>query len=203
MAFIQKKVIILLGKPLSGKSTQAELLAKKLDFFLLVTSKLILEKFRVLPETPALKKAKAAYNSGELVDPLLVRSWVFEEIRKRKQLSKGVVLDGYPRTLQGAKALLEFLNDIYSKKDIAVFFIQVSDKEILRRAESRRIYRNGTLIRRSIDKKDILKKRLQVFQTLTQPIADYFRTQRLLIKIDGQRPVMKILEDILDNICDS
>lgn len=162
--------IIVMGPQGSGKSTQAELLAKKLNLPHIETGNV----YRKLAETdPEIRKVM---ETGGLIDD----KTTFEVVDKNlAQLKGGFVLDGFPRTLvQAQRELFEVDKVIY---------IRLSDDEAVAR-----LLKRG----RDDDEPDIIKERLKLFHERTEPILDYYRKQGKLLEIDGSKPVEEVASQI-------
>ncbi len=202
--------LILLGPPGTGKGTQAERLSKKLNIPHISTG----EMFRQLAAecNPLGVKAKDDYwGKGNLVpDDITIK--LVEERLAKDDCKNGYILDGFPRTIPQAKAL-DKITSIDSVLDI-----ESSGEVIIKRLTSRRqcvkckkIYGidvpprhegicdecGGKLEQRDDDKEEVIRERLEVYKKQTLPLTDYYHRQGKLIKINGEQPIQKILEDIL------
>ena len=99
---------------------------------------------------------------------------------------KGYILDGFPRTLVQVEA---FKNDIDK-----VIYLRVSDKEALWRLS----YRNGEV--REDDTLSAIKKRIELFHKLIEPVLSCYREKGKLIEIDGEKSIEEINREIMHNI---
>ena len=143
------KVIILLGPPGSGKGTQAQLLAEKLNLYYLETSKVLEEKFqeiknekeyiRVKGKRYYLAKEKKLWEEGFLCSPPFVTHLVKKKIEELNKQGKNLVLAGSPRTLYEGKEITPLLKRLYGKENIKVVLITLSAKESIFRNSHRRI----------------------------------------------------------------
>ena len=210
--------IILLGPPGSGKGTQAKLLSKKYSIPHIAMGDILREE--VAKKTPLGKKVNVYMSKGELVPDEIV----IEVLKKRLQEADcvdGFILDGFPRTLNQAKALDNMLNELNLKID-AVIYIEVPDEEIMKRLSLRRtckvcgrIYNlhynppkqdgkcdvcGGELIIRDDDKPEVIKNRLKVYNDQTKPLVDYYETHKLLIRINGVDPIDKVFQQIVEKL---
>lgn len=166
--------IIVMGPVGSGKSTQAALIAEKLGLFHFDVGEIL--RSEVARETVFGKKIKSYLNNGELISDDLLTKFLQKETRKHKE---GFILDGAPRTLSQAR-ILPF-------KIEKVFYLRVSDKETTKRLLKRRRYD---------DTPKLIKKRLDIYHQVTEPILDFFREKNKLQEIDGERSVNEIFDDI-------
>jgi len=210
--------IILLGPPGSGKGTQAKLLSKKYSIPHIAMGDILREE--VAKKTPLGKKVNVYMSKGELVPDEIV----IEVLKKRLQEADcvdGFILDGFPRTLNQAKALDNMLNELNLKID-AVIYIEVPDEEIMKRLSLRRtckvcgrIYNlhynppkqdgkcdvcGGELIIRDDDKPEVIKNRLKVYNDQTKPLVDYYKSHKLLIRINGVDSIDKVFQQIVEKL---
>lgn len=170
-------ILVVMGPPGSGKSTQANLLAEELGIPHLQTGDL----FHYLSEedSPRGRKIKRIMESGGLLDDQLVLE-IVEEHLKGKQYDKGVVLDGTPRSLWQAEH--------FKLKLDKVFYLDVSDEENIKR-----LVKRG----RKDDRPEVVKKRLKTYHQETEPMLDFYRKMNILEKVDGERPIEVIHQDIM------
>src|SRR3972149_1540939 len=167
-----KKFIIILGPPGSGKGTQARILAKKTGHTYFGTGDLMRQEAAF--NTALGKKFKTAFEKGELVSDKIVQEMVAKELRKI-DLSKGIIFDGIPRTIQQAQKYIELKNCAVCR---------------------------GKLIVRSDDRPAIVQKRIEVYHQQTQPMIDFYRKQNVLIDIDGRPSVPEVAQEIEEKLQD-
>lgn len=172
--------IIIMGPVGSGKSTQAELLAKDLGISLFNAGDLLYFKSR--EDTPTGRKIRQTMETGGLVDDRLVLTLI-EEHLKGKEHSLGIVIDGFPRSLWQAQNL-SFPID-------RVIYLVVRDE-----VNKKRLLKRG----RKDDTPKIIDKRLSLYHKETEPILDFYRKKGILIEVDGERPIEVIFEDIVNII---
>lgn len=175
--------IIIIGIQGAGKSTQGNLLSEALKVPYLSTGHI----FRDLAKehTKLGRYIKEVMNAGYLI-PDRKTITIVEEYLSRKEYQSGYILDGFLRTLVQAKA---FKNGIDK-----VVYLKVSDKEALWRLS----YRNGEA--REDDTLSAIKKRIELFHKLTEPVLDYYRQKGMLIEIDGEKSIEEIHKQIMRNI---
>lgn len=179
--------LIIFGAPGSGKGTYASRLKEKLNVAVIATGDIFREMMK--EDTPLGRKVRGCVEKGLLVPDditLEVLKQNLAEIPKRK----GFILDGYPRTIEQAKAL-----DGIAKID-AIIHLIVPDWIIIERLSSRRICKNcgaiynllflkpkndmvcdkcgGQLYQRSDDTPEVIKKRIEVYEKQTQPLLQYY-----------------------------
>jgi len=185
-----KIAIILLGRPGSGKDTQAELLAKKFGLVHLISSKII---------EAALKKGKGAniekerqlQKNGFLVSSKFVSALIMAEIKSIAGRGKGIVMSGSPRTLPEIKDELPLLEKLYGENSY-FFHIAINPKEVYIRNLKR--HRKDLP---ELDTRKIIKKRLTVFMEATWPVIKYLKSKKRITDINGEQKIRKIHQDIL------
>lgn len=175
--------IILIGIQGAGKSTQGNLLSEKLKIPYLSTGHIF--RFLAKEHSPLGRYVKEVMNAGYLIPDKKTLSIVSEYL-KRPEYKKGYILDGFPRTLVQAKS---FKNGIDR-----VVYLRVSDKEALWRLS----YRNLDV--REDETLTALRKRIELFHRLTQPVLEYYRKKGVLVEIDGEREIEEIHKEILQKI---
>ncbi len=176
--------IILIGIQGSGKSTQGNLLAKKLDIPYLSTGHI----FRDIAKehTPLGRYIKEVINAGFLV-PDKKTLKIVSEYLKRTEYQKGYILDGFPRTLEQAKS---FENGITK-----VVYVKVSDKEAVWRLS----YREDEEERDDETIKAI-RKRIELFHKVTEPVLEFYKKKGILVEVNGERKVEEINREILKKV---
>ncbi len=203
--------LIFLGAPGAGKGTQAQLLAKSLGIPVISTGDMIRQAISTGTEAGAL--AKSFSEKGELVpDEVVVR--IVKERLALSDCEKGFLLDGFPRTVPQAQALLDMGTAIE-----AVVNIAVPDEEIVGRISGRRvcpacgasyhIVANppkgedcscGTaVVIRSDDTEETVRRRLQVYHDQTAPLIGFYQQQPcLMVTVDGMQDIDQVQKDIQD-----
>jgi adenylate kinase len=171
--------LILIGIQGAGKSTQGNLLSKKLGIPYLSTGHI----FRDLAKekTPEGRYIKETINAGYLIPDNKVLKIVSDYLH-RSQYDKGYILDGFPRTITQAKS---FENGIDK-----VVYLKVSDKEALWRLSGRDDNREDNTL-------SAIRKRINLFHKFSEPVLDYYREQKILIEIDGEKSVQDIHKEII------
>ncbi|MCL4353879.1 nucleoside monophosphate kinase [Patescibacteria group bacterium] len=175
--------IILIGIQGAGKSTQGNLLSEKLNIPYLSTGHI----FRDLAKekTTVGRYIKEVMNAGYLI-PDNKTLEIVSDYLKRPEYNDGYIMDGFPRTTKQAEAFKEKID--------AVFYLKVSDKEALWRLS----YRNDT--GREDETLGAVRKRIELFHKLTEPVIDFYRKHNLLHEIDGEESVEEINKEILSKL---
>jgi adenylate kinase len=180
--------VLLIGPPGSGKGTQAGRIADHFDLTRIATGDALRE--HVARDTPLGRQARDYMQRGDLVPDQLVIAMVKERVLNALD-SGGYVLDGYPRTLGQAEAAYRWAQARGVPFDCAVFF-ETDTGELLRRLADR-----ATLEGRSDDSESTIRHRLEVFETSTRPLVDYYASRGILVRIDAVGPVDAVTERVL------
>src|SRR3989344_6379222 len=166
--------IILIGIQGSGKSTQGNLLSEKLSIPYLSTGHIFREIAK--EKTPFGRYVKETLNAGVLIpdDKTLE---IVDDYLSRDEYKNGYILDGFPRTVKQAESFKNGINH--------VFYLNVSDREALWRLSYREDERDDeTLL--------ALRKRIELFHALTEPVLDYYREKEILTELDGEKEIEEI-----------
>ncbi len=193
--------IIFFGAPGAGKGTQAEIVSKKLDIPTISTGNIIREAIKNGTEMGL--SAKSYIDAGKLVPDEVVIGIIKDKLDK-DDCKNGFILDGFPRTIPQAKAL----DEMGVKIDV-VLNIEVSDEDIVNRMSGRRtcpkcgstyhIEFNPTktegvcdncgteLTVRKDDHPDVVKSRLDVYHSETEPLKAFYEEKGILRTVVGQK----------------
>ncbi|MGH7907587.1 MAG: adenylate kinase [Candidatus Binataceae bacterium] len=210
--------IALIGPPGAGKGTQARMLEGRLGAVQVASGDLLREAVR--GKTKLGLEAKRYMDRGALAPDDVVLKIIGQKIAEADG-AKGFILDGFPRTVAQAEALgtmleLEHPGDGLDKV-IAIF---VPDEEIVKRISGRRTCRNcgamyhvvfdpprnvgmcnvcnGELYQRDDDAEDTVRMRLEVYESSTRPLLEYYERQGRLARIDGVGRPEEVEKRILD-----
>jgi adenylate kinase len=141
------------------------------------------------------REAQAYVDQGDLVpDDVILQMMVR---RLLKAAATGFVLDGWPRTIHQAIAADELVADIPDVGLQAVVNLDVPGEELRRRLLAR-AGQEG----RTDDTATAIEHRLQIYERETKPLLDYYRTQRLLLVVDGNQPPDVVTKDIVAGLDD-
>jgi len=175
--------LILFGPPGAGKGTQAKVLQEERGLVQLSTGDML--RAAVAAGTELGRKSKAIMDRGDLVPDDLVIGIIDERLEK-PDCARGVIFDGFPRTVAQAKALDTMLAGRGRKID-AVIELKVDDEAMVGRMESR--VRENPGAARADDTPETLRKRLKVYRQNTEPLLDFYRGQGKLVTVDGMAPI--------------
>ncbi len=182
--------IVVLGKPGSGKGTQAKLLADKSGFRLFGASD-HLRKFAAAHSTAG-ERILDDINHGVLVPHWIMSSlWIMEMMDLGQ--GNGIIFDGAVRKEEEAKLFHDVMT--WLKRPYIVVYLAVSDEELRKRLELR-----ADVEARVDDDGDVITKRLEEYAKNTQPSLDFFKTQGTLLEIDGERTIEEIHADLWEKL---
>ncbi|MBL95565.1 MAG: adenylate kinase [Magnetovibrio sp.] len=186
-------IIVLMGPPGAGKGTQAAHLSKHFNIPHLSTG----DVFRnaMANESTLGEKVKFYINKGELAPDQVVIDIVLQKL-DQKVFSKGLVLDGFPRTLSQAEM---FDGELVRKKlaiDLVLNLV-VSEQELYKRIEKRA---NENVTRRSDDNDKILKNRIEIYNRQARAVIDFYRKKDLVFDVDGAQTANLVLTTILNKL---
>lgn len=179
--------LILLGPPGAGKGTQAKILVEDFGIPQLSTGDIL--RAAIAAGTPLGLEAKAIMDRGDLVSDAVVNGIVSERL-DAEDCKPGFILDGFPRTIAQAEALDAMLADKGIRLD-AVIELKADADELVRRVIQRSRDSN-----RADDNPDVIRKRLEVYESSTAPLVDYYSRQGLVKTVDGMEPVEQVTTSI-------
>ncbi len=199
--------IILLGPPGAGKGTQAQIICERYGIEHISTGDMLRTAIQNRTETGL--KAKSYMDKGELVPDDVVIALVRERVAE-PDCRNGYILDGFPRTVEQAKAL-----ETIAAIDI-VIDLNLPDDFLIERLSGRRVcpecgrsyhveLLNGkttceddgaALIQRDDDRRETVLSRLKVYYQKTAPLIAFYQEKGILRKVDGTQYYVKLGEDI-------
>jgi len=207
--------LMIMGPPGAGKGTQAEVLVKELGITHISTGDMF--RAAIKEGTEMGKKAKEYMDKGQLVPDEVVVGMVKDRL-SQPDCVKGFLLDGFPRTLPQAEALSKTIDEMGIKLD-GVINIDVPRERLMARLTGRRVCKGcgasyhvifnppkaesvcntcgGELYQRSDDNEETVSNRLDVYEAQTQPLIDYYKERGLLLNINGDQDIDKVLKELL------
>jgi adenylate kinase len=207
--------ILLLGPQGSGKGTQADILAAKLGIPHVASGDLL--RAAISHNTSAGQQAREFYDRGELVpDGIMVA--MFLERLAEPDCARGVILDGFPRTIAQAEALDKALAPVGRRVD-HVIYLKADSQVLVKRLANRYICRanqhpynlvtnppkrpgicdidGSELYQRSDDTEEAVRRRLEIFYSETVRLLDYYGAQGKVREINAEQPIQNVTSDIL------
>lgn len=207
--------VILLGAPGAGKGTQAVLISQRIGLTHIASGDLFRQEQASGSELGNI--AKSYMEKGQLVPDDVTVKMILGRIAA-PDCAKGIMLDGFPRTLEQAKALDEAMSKEGKGIDL-VLYIKVSNEELIKRLSGRWICRdcqapyniveappkvsgkcdkcNGELYQRADDTEETVRKRLDVYFSQTIPLIEYYSQAGKLVEVDGERAIEEVGEDLI------
>lgn len=200
--------IVLLGAPGAGKGTQAQKLVEEFGFAHISTGDLL--RAAIKEGSRLGKKAKGYMDEGKLVPDELVVDLVKERL-EADDAQAGFILDGFPRNTAQAVTLDSELAAMGRTLDAALL-VSVEPSVIVERLSSRRTCRScgytapagvdtcprcgGEMYQRDDDKPETIQHRLDVYESQTAPLVEYYKGSSILKEVDGDRPVDEVYADV-------
>jgi len=207
--------IVLLGAPGSGKGTQAKKLMAEKNIPQISTGDML--RAAVASGTRFGLQAKSVMDAGNLVSDDIMLGIISERLAEA-DAAEGFILDGFPRTRQQALDLAELLDELGTPLTAAVL-MDVDFDILMKRLTGRRtcslngrllnVYfssqqeldectnAGGELLQRDDDKEDVIRKRLEVYQQQTEPLAGFYEKRGLLRTVDADGSVDTVYERLL------
>ncbi len=175
--------IILFGPPGVGKGTQAKILAARYHIPHISTGDMLREEIK--QQTELGKKAKAIMDAGNLVsDDIMIG--MIRNVLLSSACTNGIILDGFPRTVEQAKAL----QSMFAELKIAlrkVLYLEVTEEHIMER-----LLKRAEVEHRADDTPETITKRIAVYKKNTAPVKDYYESLGLLSSISGEGSVDEV-----------
>ncbi|MBQ8487616.1 MAG: adenylate kinase [Prevotella sp.] len=189
------KNIVIFGAPGSGKGTQSDKLIEKYGLNHISTGDVL--RSEIKNETELGKTAQKYIDQGQLIPDDLMISILASVYDGFGRAHKGVIFDGFPRTIPQAEALKAMLSE-RGDKVAAMLELDVPEDELMKRLILR-----GQQSGRADDNEETIKKRLVVYHSQTQPLIEWYKREGLHHYINGSGPLERIFGDIqkvIDNL---
>lgn len=202
--------IVLMGCPGAGKGTQSAKMQEAFDLYHISTGDVL--RAEIAKGSPLGKEIAGIINKGNLVPDELMISMLENIV---KETGKGIIFDGFPRTVAQAKALDEMMARL-QRKITEVIMITLPEGEIIKRITSRRqckkcgeIYHidaqapvqkcsqcGGELYTRADDTEERVKHRIEVYHQETLPVKDYYKNSGVYKEVDGHQTPEEVFAEI-------
>jgi len=205
--------IIILGVPGSGKGTQSKILEKKFNLKQLSTGEML--RNEVTSGSELGNRVRKRIHSGRLVSDEIIINIISKRLDEKK-MSKGVIFDGFPRTVPQAEALTDLLVEKNLFIDY-VFELIVDDDSIIERVIGRYSCKecgigyhekfekpklegtcdkcgNHDFVRRNDDTEDTVRDRLKQYHHQTAPIIAYYSDAGLLTRVNGMTGINEVTD---------
>ena len=176
-------IVVFLGPPGAGKGTQAKKLSDYFGWKHLSTGDLL--RSEVENQTKLGLLANEFMQKGDLVPDNIIIHMISNVLEKD---NSGILLDGFPRTIDQAKALNNSLVNL-KKKINKVFFIDVEESKIISRLTKRG---------REDDDPEVIINRLKTYSKLTQPLISFYENEGLIEKINGNGNEETVFNELLE-----
>lgn len=206
---------VLLGAPGAGKGTQADIIVKEMSLPHVASGDLFRQALKNSTELG--KQAESYMKAGKLVPDEITIRMILERIAQ-PDCKNGCVFDGFPRTLEQAKALDEALKKQNKSIERAIY-IEVPEEVLLGRLTGRWVCRtcqspyhqhnsppkkegicdkcSGELYQRADDTEETIKERLKVYFAQTMPLLDYYKKSNKLFSVNGDQMIDNVGKDIV------
>jgi adenylate kinase len=207
--------IVLVGPPGAGKGTQAHFIASQLAIPRISTGDIF--RYNVANETELGTQAKEYMDRGDLVPDEVTVAMVRDRLAEA-DAKAGFLLDGFPRNEPQAETLKKMLSELDQKLTVVLELV-VDEEEVVRRLSGRRTCRRcqrvwhilyeapsrpgvcddcgGELFQRDDDKEDVIRHRLEVYNSQTSPLIAFYADEGILVGIDATGPVEEVTQRAL------
>ena len=181
--------LLLIGPPGAGKGTQAALLSQHFGIPAISTGDIF--RYNVKNQTPLGVEAQGFMDRGEYVPDSLTNSLVRDRLSHDDALG-GFLLDGYPRTIDQVHELDSILSDAGKRLDVVVQLTADTDELV------RRLAHRAEVEGRADDTPDVIRRRLEVYESQTAPLIDVYSARGLVAMIDGLGEIADVTARIVE-----
>lgn len=180
--------IVIFGAPGSGKGTQSEKIIEEYGLFHISTGDVLREQ--IARGTELGKTADSYISKGQLIPDELMVDILANVLDSHEEAKKGVIFDGFPRTIAQAEALTRMLAERGTQVDV-VLGLEVEEQELIDR-----LLKRGQISGRSDDNLETIQKRLEVYHSQTKPLKDFYQKENKYRAIPGMGGVERVFETI-------
>jgi adenylate kinase len=179
---------LLIGAPGAGKGTQAQRIAVHFGLVHISSGDLLRE--HVANGSAIGQTAQSYMARGDLVPDAVVLDMLRKPV-VAAAAAGGYVLDGFPRTVEQAEAAYGVAKGLGVSVQLAVYL------EVARAALIERIVARGLTSGRTDDTREVVARRLDVYEKHTSPLLDYYRERERLLNVNGDRPVEEVTWSVI------
>ena len=209
--------IVLVGPPGAGKGTQAQFISSHLAIPRISTGDIF--RYNVTSNTELGRQAREYMERGDLVPDEVTIAMVRDRLSEY-DAQEGFLLDGFPRNVPQAETLKKMLAEEWDTRLSVVLELVIDEDEVVRRLSGRRTCHQcgrvwhvlydppsrpgvcddcgGELFQRDDDKEEVIRHRLEVYNTQTAPLIAFYADEGILVGIDATGPVEEITARALD-----
>jgi adenylate kinase len=184
-----QNIIVILGPPGSGKGTQGKLLSDALHYDYFSMGQFLREY--ASRGTAMAAKIKQVVDSGRIIPNEWITDIFLEKMNSLPDAT-GVVIDGFPRDVEQAPILNDFIQK-HGIKSLKVIFMQVPEAELVSRILSRNANRED-------DTPQVLHIRFAEYENKTYPLKEYYENMGVLVAIDGSHTIEEVQQAILNKL---
>ena len=181
--------LLLIGPPGAGKGTQAALLSEHFGIPAISTGDIF--RYNVKNQTPLGVEAKGFMDRGEYVPDSLTNALVRDRLSHADAIG-GFLLDGYPRTIDQVHELDSILSDSSKRLDVVVQLTADTDELV------RRLAHRAQVEGRADDTPEVIRRRLEVYDSQTAPLIDVYAARGLVAMIDGLGDIAEVTARIIE-----
>ena len=183
---LQAEVIVMLGSSGTGTRVQSKLLSAAKELPYISAGDLLRGNSR--EDTPLGKMIRGFIEAKELVPNVLVYDILFDRMAQ-EDCAKGFILEGFPKTLSQAEALITYLGE---KETVKVFNLEATDDVIVKRLVKHQILHNRVLYTEKF-----IRRKLAVYHENASPIINFFDEKRIIQPINGNQPIEEVFKSIM------
>jgi adenylate kinase len=216
----QRKIIIFIGPPGSGKGSLSHLCKEHFNWVQLSTGNLC--RKHIAERTEIGTQIDNAIKEGKLISDSLIISMVDGWLTTQR--AEYVILDGYPRTVTQARALRKLMSDKFNEVGLSIVKLAISDKQVIARLTERSVCQNqdcqavystregsslapkhkmtcnkcdGLLVKRADDRIEVIQERLKTYYTYEKDLVNYYMSADIEVKkLEVEKPLVEVFSEL-------